>query len=104
MDRYLWEATNLHNRSRTAIHLLDTAYTYVRDTVAKAELAFVGTAAAQTPLRHAQRSQECRIEPAVARGMLTNFRTARGRVDKMLEYERMQAAGDFDNMPKKKRC
>jgi len=34
-------------------------------------------------------------------GMLTNFRTIRGRVDKMLEFERMQAAGDFENMPKK---
>ena len=34
-------------------------------------------------------------------GMLTNFRTIRGRVEKMLEYERMLEAGDFESMPKK---
>jgi len=34
-------------------------------------------------------------------GTLTNFRTIRGRVDKMLEYERMQASGEFDVMIKK---
>jgi small subunit ribosomal protein S2 len=33
--------------------------------------------------------------------MLTNFRTIRGRVEKMLEYERMLEAGDFESMPKK---
>ena len=34
-------------------------------------------------------------------GMLTNFSTMSGRVKKMMEYERMLAAGDFENMPKK---
>ena len=34
-------------------------------------------------------------------GMLTNFSTISARVKKMQEYERMQAAGDFEAMPKK---
>ena len=34
-------------------------------------------------------------------GMLTNFDTISKRVAKMLEYERMQASGEFDAMPKK---
>jgi small subunit ribosomal protein S2 len=34
-------------------------------------------------------------------GMLTNFETIAKRVDKMKEYERMRASGEFDAMPKK---
>jgi small subunit ribosomal protein S2 len=34
-------------------------------------------------------------------GMLTNFETMSKRVNKMLEYERMQASGEFDVMLKK---
>jgi small subunit ribosomal protein S2 len=34
-------------------------------------------------------------------GMLTNYQTISKRVGKMLEYERMRAAGEFEEMPKK---
>jgi small subunit ribosomal protein S2 len=34
-------------------------------------------------------------------GMLTNFETISKRVGKMTEYERMQASGEFEAMPKK---
>ena len=34
-------------------------------------------------------------------GMLTNFDTISKRVDKMKEYERMRASGEFEAMPKK---
>jgi small subunit ribosomal protein S2 len=34
-------------------------------------------------------------------GMLTNFTTISARVKKMMEYERMKEAGDFEAMPKK---
>ncbi|MDQ1374043.1 MAG: small subunit ribosomal protein, partial [Actinomycetota bacterium] len=34
-------------------------------------------------------------------GMLTNFQTISARVKKMMEYERMKEAGDFEAMPKK---
>ncbi|MGB1822070.1 MAG: 30S ribosomal protein S2 [Acidimicrobiales bacterium] len=106
MDRYLWGERNgiyIIDLEQT-IHLLDTAYTYVRDTVAKGgTLLFVGTKKqAQDPIEtYAKISGMPYVNQRWLGGMLTNFRTIRGRVDKMLEYERMQAAGDFDNMPKK---
>ncbi len=34
-------------------------------------------------------------------GMLTNYNTISKRVSKLVEYERMRAAGDFEQMPKK---
>ena len=52
MDRYLWGERNgiLHIDLEQTIHLLDTAYTYVRDTVAKGgTLLFVGTKAGARP-------------------------------------------------------
>ena len=106
MDRYLWGERNgiyIIDLEQT-IHLLDAAYTYVRDTVAKGgTLLFVGTKKqAQDPIEtYAKVSGMPYVNQRWLGGMLTNFRTIRGRVDKMLEYERMQAAGDFDNMPKK---
>ena len=106
MDRYLWGERNgiyIIDLEQT-IHLLDAAYTYVRDTVAKGgTLLFVGTKKqAQDPIEtYAKASGMPYVNQRWLGGMLTNFRTIRGRVDKMLEYERMQAAGDFDNMPKK---
>ena len=106
MDRYLWGERNgiyIIDLEQT-IHLLDAAYTYVRDTVSKGgNLLFVGTKKqAQDPIEtYAKASGMPYVNQRWLGGMLTNFRTIRGRVDKMLEYERMQSAGDFDNMPKK---
>ena len=106
MDRYLWGERNgiyIIDLEQT-IGLLDTAYTFVRDTVAKGgTVLFVGTKKqAQDPIEtYAKASGMPYVNQRWLGGMLTNFRTIRGRVEKMLEYERMQAAGDFDNMPKK---
>ena len=106
MDRYLWGERNgiyISDLEQT-IGLLDSAYTYVRDMVAKGgTILFVGTKKqAQDPIEtFAKASGMPFVNQRWLGGMLTNFRTIRGRVEKMLEYERMQAAGDFDNMPKK---
>lgn len=106
MERYLWGERNgiyIIDLEQT-IGLLDAAYTFVRDTVAKGgTVLFVGTKKqAQDPIEtYAKASGMPYVNQRWLGGMLTNFRTIRGRVDKMLEYERMQAAGDFDNMPKK---
>ncbi|MED5552982.1 MAG: 30S ribosomal protein S2 [Actinomycetota bacterium] len=106
MDRYLWGERNgiyIIDLEQT-IGLLDTAYSFVRDTVAKGgTVLFVGTKKqAQDPIEtYAKASGMPYVNQRWLGGMLTNFRTIRGRVEKMLEYERMQAAGDFDNMPKK---
>ncbi|HCB33993.1 MAG TPA: 30S ribosomal protein S2 [Acidimicrobiaceae bacterium] len=89
---------------RQTLSLIEEAYCYVRDTVARGgTVMFVGTKRqAQHPIeRHARACGMPYVNQRWLGGMLTNFRTIRGRVEKMLEYERMQRAGDFANMPKK---
>ncbi len=83
---------------------IEEAYTFVRDTVAGGgTLLFIGTKKqAQEPIARAATS--CGMPYVNERwlgGMLTNFATIHSRVEKMHEYERMKAAGDFDAMPKK---
>ena len=106
MERFLWgERNGIYIIDlRQTLELLEGAYAYVRDTVAKGgTILFVGTKRqAQYPIqRHANACGMPYVNQRWLGGMLTNFRTIRGRVTKMLEYERMQSAGDFDNMPKK---
>src|SRR5260370_11951593 len=83
---------------------IETAYTFVRDLVADdGTILFVGTKK-QTQDPIARYSQQCGMPFVNERwlgGMLTNFNTIIGRVQKMQEFERMRAAGDFDAMPKK---
>ncbi len=83
---------------------IETAYTYVRDTVAEGgTVLFVGTKKqAQEPIRrHAQSVGMPFVDQRWLGGMLTNYQTISKRVGKMLEYERMRAAGEFEEMPKK---
>lgn len=106
MERFLWgERNGIYIIDlRQTLQLLEDAYAYVRDTVARGgTILFVGTKRqAQYPIqRHANACGMPYVNQRWLGGMLTNFRTIRGRVTKMLEYERMQSAGDFDNMPKK---
>jgi small subunit ribosomal protein S2 len=83
---------------------IEEAYNFVRDTVADGgTILFVGTKKqAQDPIR--RYAESCGMPYVNERwlgGMLTNFQTISGRVQKMQEYERMKAAGEFDAMPKK---
>ncbi|NNE95805.1 MAG: 30S ribosomal protein S2 [Acidimicrobiales bacterium] len=83
---------------------IEKAYTFVRDTVAKGgSVLFVGTKKqAQEPIRrHAQSIGMPFVDQRWLGGMLTNYNTISKRVAKLLEYERMRAAGDFEQMPKK---
>jgi small subunit ribosomal protein S2 len=83
---------------------IETAYTFVRDTVAGGgAVLFIGTKKqAQDPIQ--QYAEKCGMPYINQRwlgGMLTNFQTINKRVAKMLEYERMRDSGEFDAMPKK---
>jgi small subunit ribosomal protein S2 len=106
MHRFIWGERNgiyILDLNQT-INRLGSAYEFVRDLTAKGgSVLFVGTKKqAQEPIAQAARS--CQMPYVNHRwlgGMLTNFRTISDRVTKMLEYERMQAIGDFDAMPKK---
>ncbi len=83
---------------------VETAYGYVRDLVAGGgTILFVGTKKqAQDPVRsYADKCGMPYVNERWLGGMLTNFETMSKRVGKMLEYERMQASGEFDAMIKK---
>ena len=83
---------------------IEKAYVFVRDTVSEGgTVLFVGTKKqAQEPIRmNAQSVGMPFVDQRWLGGMLTNYQTISKRVGKMIEYERMQAAGDFEEMPKK---
>ena len=83
---------------------VETAYGFVRDLVGKGgTILFVGTKKqAQDPVRsYAEKCGMPFVNERWLGGMLTNFDTISKRVGKMLEYERMQASGEFEAMPKK---
>jgi len=83
---------------------VETAYGFVRDLVAGGgTVLFVGTKKqAQDPVKsYADKCGMPYVNERWLGGMLTNFETIGKRVNKMLEYERMQASGEFDAMIKK---
>jgi small subunit ribosomal protein S2 len=98
---------------RNGIYIIDlnqtlartaTAYEFVRDTVADGgTILFIGTKK-QTQDPIADYARACGMPYVNERwlgGMLTNFTTILTRVQKLRELDRMLAAGDFENMPKK---
>ena len=83
---------------------LDAAYTFVSETVRKGgTVLFVGTKKqAQEPIVEA--ANRCGMPYVNARwlgGMMTNFVTIRGRVNRMEELEAMEADGRMALLPKK---
>jgi small subunit ribosomal protein S2 len=82
----------------------EASYKFVRDLSAKGgTVLFIGTKKqAQDPVReYADKCGMPYINERWLGGMLTNFETISKRVAKMMEYERMRAAGEFEAMPKK---
>jgi small subunit ribosomal protein S2 len=83
---------------------IEAAYAHVRDLVADGgSVLFVGTKK-QTQGPVAEYANACGMPYVNQRwlgGMLTNFTTVSGRVKRMQELRAMQAAGDFDAMPKR---
>ncbi len=83
---------------------VEAAYGFVRDLIANGgTILFVGTKKqAQDPVKsYADKCGMPFVNERWLGGMLTNFETMSKRVNKMLEYERMQASGEFDAMIKK---
>ncbi len=106
MQRYLWgERNGIHIFDlQQSLEGIDRSYAFVRDLVADGgTVLFVGTKkqAQESIAAYARRSAMPYVNHRWLGGMLTNFTTIHGRVEKMLEYERMRSAGDFDAMPKK---
>ena len=89
---------------RKTTDLLDEAYNLVRDYAAKGRnVLFVGTKkqAAEVVAEEAVRSGAYYINRRWLGGMLTNFETIRGRVNKLKEMEEFINNGYIDKLPKK---
>ena len=83
---------------------MDEAYALVRDYAAKGKnVLFVGTKkqAAEVVAEEAKRSGAYFINRRWLGGMLTNFETIRGRVNKLKEMEEFIRNGYVDKLPKK---
>jgi small subunit ribosomal protein S2 len=89
---------------RLTLKGIEESYSYIRDLVARGGIVlFVGTKK-QTQGPVAIFAKACGMPYVNERwlgGMLTNFATISLRVRKMQEYEAMEAAGDFEAMPKR---
>lgn len=84
--------------------LLDAAYDMVRDYASKGRnVLFVGTKkqAAEVVAEEAKRAGAYYINRRWLGGMLTNFETIRGRVNKLKELEEFINNGYVDKLPKK---
>ena len=83
---------------------LEEAYNFVKDVAANGQsVLFVGTKKqAQEAIREeASRVNMFYVNSRWLGGMLTNFKTMRGRVDRMNQLKKMEEDGTFDMLPKK---
>jgi len=92
---------------RKTTDLLDAAYEAVREYAAKGRnVLFVGTKkqAAEVVAEEATRAGAYYINRRWLGGMLTNFETIRGRVNKLRELEDFIASGHAEKLPKKEQA
>ena len=92
---------------RKTSDLLDSAYELVRDYAAKNKnILFVGTKkqAADVVAEEAKRSGAYFVNRRWLGGMLTNFETIRGRINKLREMEEFIEAGHIEKLPKKEQA
>ncbi|MCQ2753922.1 MAG: 30S ribosomal protein S2, partial [bacterium] len=92
---------------RKTTDLLDAAYDAVREYAAKGRnVLFVGTKkqAADVVAEEAARSGAYYINRRWLGGMLTNFETIRGRVNKLRELEDFISSGHAEKLPKKEQA
>ncbi len=83
---------------------LEEAYAFVRSLAENGQsILFVGTKkqAQDAVKEEAERVGMFYVNARWLGGMLTNFRTMRGRVDRLAQLKKMQEDGTFDMLPKK---
>ncbi len=86
------------------LKLLDEAYEFVKKRASEgATILFVGTKkqAQQVIKEEAERCGAFYVNNRWLGGLLTNFHTIRKRIDKLIELEEMEAAGEFEKYTKK---
>ena len=83
---------------------IEEAYSFIREIAANGEnVLFVGTKkqAQEAIKEEALRVDQYYVNARWLGGMLTNFKTMRGRVERLNQLKRMQEDGTFDMLPKK---
>ena len=109
MKQYIYGARNgiyILDLRKTS-DLLDAAYEAVKEYAAKGRnVLFVGTKkqAAEVVAEEATRVGAYYINRRWLGGMLTNFETIRGRVNKLRELEEFMASGHAEKLPKKEQA
>lgn len=106
MSRYIYAARNdIHIIDlQLTVNLIEKAYNYVVESVKEGKtVLFVGTKKqAQEAIREeAERCGQFYVNSRWLGGTLTNFKTIRSRIDRMVKLEKMEENGEFDLLPKK---
>ena len=86
------------------VRKLEDAYMFVRELSAKGEtVLFVGTKkqAQESVKEEAERAGAYYVNARWLGGMMTNFRTIRGRIARLAQLKQMSEDGTFDLLPKK---
>src|SRR6056297_2329039 len=86
------------------VKMIDKAYDFVKaNTTGNKTILFVGTKkqAQESIEKEAKRCGMYYVNQRWLGGMLTNYKTIRKRIERLLELERMEEDGTFDVLPKK---
>ncbi len=106
MSKYIFCArndTHIIDLEQTVV-LVEQAYNYVRDMVAKGKtVLFVGTKkqACDAIKEEAERCGMYYVNTRWLGGTLTNFKTIRSRVERLNKLNKMEQTGEFEFFPKK---
>ncbi len=106
MKPYIWGARNgiYIVDLRQTVPLFRSAYQFLLDITAKGEkVLFIGTKkqAQEVVMEEATRSGQFYIQNRWLGGMLTNFKTIKGSIDRLKQIEKMASDGTFERLPKK---
>ena len=85
------------------LRMIDTAYDFVKEEAGKgATILFVGTKrqARKAIEEEAKRCGAFYVNNRWLGGMMTNFKTIKARIKRLIELEEMEANGEIDAMPK----
>ena len=106
MGKYIYaERNDIHIIDlQITVGLVEEAYKFVVDAVKDGKsVLFVGTKkqAQDAVKEEAERCGMYYVNSRWLGGTLTNFKTIRSRVDRMIKLEKMEQTGEFDLLPKK---
>ena len=106
MKKYIFTSRNniyILNLEQT-VEQIDKAYAFVKKTVEEGKsILFVGTKkqAKDAIIEEAQRCGMFYVGSRWLGGTLTNFKTIKGRIDRLNKLNQMEKTGEFDLLPKK---